>query len=148
LANFLQRLASHAKNVPKYLPEHLFSSSAWTNSGVGGRLDRRAENMEPSADSKDTEQKGEKQEKSYLSAAVGNISPWSSSRSTTPRPKDKSDKDAVPGEGSGLKNQHGGDHSSSYWRGLSKKRYPSDCPELNARWFHAVDVSLLNSWFG
>ena len=97
------------------------------------------------------EKKG--QEKSYLSAAVESITPWgtrsasgSGSRSSTPRPKDAS-KDWVPGEGSGLTNQHGGrgaDHSSA-WRGLSRRRYPSDCPELNARWFYAVDVSILLS---
>lgn len=75
--------------------------------------------------------------KSYLAAAVESISPWSTARSSTPKPKTES----LPGEGSGLKNQHGGDHSTTYWRGLSSKRYPPDCPPLTARWFHAVDVS-------
>ena len=91
----------------------------------------------PSADSKGSERDKKQQEKSYLSAAVESISPWGTSRSSTPKPKDK---DALPGEGSGLKNQHGGGHSTSYWRGLSRRRYPSDCPELNARWFYAIDV--------
>ncbi len=71
------------------------------------------------------------QEKRFLSAAVESISPWSSSRSTTPKPKDV-DKDMRQGEES-LKNQHGGlntDHNTSNWRGLSRRRYPSDCPEL------------------
>jgi hypothetical protein len=94
----------------------------------------------PSADS--TTEDKEQEKKGYFSAAVDSISPWGTSRSITPKPKDK---DVPPGEGSGLKNQHGGrsaDHSTSYWRGLSSRRYPSDCPELNARWFYAVDVSF------
>jgi hypothetical protein len=109
----------------------------------------------PSEPNKSDEKKG--QEKGYLSAAVGSIYPWgnsgsetpagaSLSRSITPRLKDTS----VPGEGSGLKNQHGGrsaNHSTTYWRGLSRKRYPSDCPPLNARWFYAVDVSFLELQF-
>jgi hypothetical protein len=84
-----------------------------------------------------SENKTEKQqEKSYLSAAVESISPWSNSRSSTPKPANAT----APGEGSGLKNQHGGDHTTQHWHGLGLKRYPSDCPPLNARWFYAVDV--------
>ncbi|KAF8865107.1 DDHD-domain-containing protein [Acephala macrosclerotiorum] len=79
--------------------------------------------------------KNEKPEKSYLTAAVESISPWGGSRSSTPKPQTAS----APGEGSGLKNQHGGDHSTQRWHGLSSKRYPPDCPPLNARWFYAVD---------
>jgi hypothetical protein len=140
LASFLHRLAQTTKNFPKYLPEHLFpSSSAWTNNkGVAGRLDRRAGKMNSTPADKISEQEKKGQDKSYLSAAVESISPWSNSRSSTPKPKEKE-----KGEGSGLKNQHGGDHSTTYWRGLSKRRYPNDCPELNARWFYAVDVRLL-----
>lgn len=83
----------------------------------------------------DSGESHEKPEKSsYLGAAVGAIAPsWGSSRSSTPKPP------ARPGEGSGLKNQHGGFQSVHHW-GLSSKRYPSDCPPLNARWFFAVDV--------
>jgi len=84
------------------------------------------------------EQEKKEKERSYLSAAVESISPWGTSRTSTPKPKEKE-----KSEGSGLKNQHGGDHSTSYWKGLSRRRYPPDCPELNARWFYAVDVSLL-----
>lgn len=79
-------------------------------------------------------------QRSYLSAAVESISPWGGSRSSTPKPQPS----AAPGEGSGLKNQHGGDHSTHHWHGLSVKSYPSDCPPLNARWFYAVDVRLHN----
>jgi len=82
------------------------------------------------------ETKTEKQEKSYLSAAVESISPWGGSRSSTPKPTATT----AAGEGSGLKNQHGGDHVTQSWHGLSLKRYPPDCPALNARWFYAVDV--------
>lgn len=119
---------------------------------MAGRFDRRAD-MDSTPADRNEEKKG--QEKSYLSAAVGSITPWgtsrsaSGSRSSTPKPKDTS-KEGVPGEGSGLKNQHGGrnaDHSTA-WKGLSRRRYPSDCPELNARWFYAVDVSLLLSLLG
>ncbi|KUJ15759.1 uncharacterized protein LY89DRAFT_647727 [Mollisia scopiformis] len=80
--------------------------------------------------------KNEKVEKSYLTAAVESISPWGGSRSSTPKPASS----AAPGERSGLKNQHGGDHSTPRWHGLSSKRYPPDCPPLNARWFYAVDI--------
>lgn len=67
--------------------------------------------------------KAEKIEKSYLSAAVESISPWGGSRSATP-------KVAVTGEvggGSGLKNSHGGDHSTQPWLGIRAGDYPSDC---------------------
>ncbi|QSZ31681.1 hypothetical protein DSL72_001248 [Monilinia vaccinii-corymbosi] len=75
-------------------------------------------------------------ERSYLSAAVESISPWGGSRAsiskvTTP---------TFSGEGSGLKNQHGGDHSTNHWHGWSTKNYPPDCPPLNPRWYHAVDI--------
>ncbi|KAH6674148.1 DDHD domain-containing protein [Halenospora varia] len=78
----------------------------------------------------------EKVEKSYLTSAVESISPWGGSRSSTPKPTQTIN----PGEASGLKNQHGGDHASQHWYGLSSRDYPTDCPTLNARWFYAVDV--------
>ena len=110
---------------------------------MGGRGADMESSSTPAADrsssASEQDKKGQEKEKSYLSAAVESISPWGSSRSSTPKPRGKEKE----GEGSGLKNQHGGDHSSGYWRGLSRRRYPSDCPELNARWFYAVDVSLL-----
>ncbi|CAL3971357.1 hypothetical protein PZA11_007864 [Diplocarpon coronariae] len=82
------------------------------------------------------ENKSEKPERSYLSTAVDSISPWGGSRSSTPKPASTT----VPGEGSGLGHQRGGDHTTQNWHGFSSKRYPADCPPLNARWFHAVDV--------
>ncbi|CAG8949854.1 hypothetical protein HYFRA_00004181 [Hymenoscyphus fraxineus] len=81
--------------------------------------------------------KSEKVEKSYLSAAVESISPWGvSSRSSTPKPVAS----AGPGEGSGLKNQYGGNSTPQPWHGLRPKDYPPDCPPPNPRWFYAVDV--------
>jgi len=79
---------------------------------------------------------GGKAEKSYLTTAVESIT-WSSSRSTTPKPTLTSA--AGPAEASGLRNQHGGDHTAHHW-GLSLKEYPYDCPAPNVRWFYAVDV--------
>ncbi|TAQ83696.1 hypothetical protein B7494_g7987 [Chlorociboria aeruginascens] len=46
----------------------------------------------------------------------------------------------LSGKGSGLKIQQGGDRSTQQWQGIPLKKYPSDCPQLNARWFYAVDV--------
>lgn len=82
--------------------------------------------------------KPEKQERSWAGAAVEAITPWGGSRSSTPRPAPP----AGTVGGSGLKNQHGGYHSTHQW-GLSSKRYPSDCPALEARWFYAVDVCVI-----
>lgn len=96
---------------------------------MAGRFDR-ARDMDSTPESR-----SEKPEKSYLSAAVESITPWGSSRSSTPKP-------IAPGEVSGLKNQHGGDHTTQHWHGLSLKRYPPDCPPLEARWFYAVDAGL------
>jgi hypothetical protein len=140
LANFIKNLAQQAKNVPRFLPDNfLLSTSAWTSKGgvqAAGRLDRRADNMDPTPESKPDKQ--EKQERSYLSAAVESMT-WGGSRSSTPKPTSA----ALPGEASGLKNQYGGYQSTHQWHGLSSKRYPSDCPPLNPRWFYAVDVSPL-----
>ncbi|KAK0109026.1 hypothetical protein ONS96_002860 [Cadophora gregata f. sp. sojae] len=82
------------------------------------------------------ENRPEKPEKSYLSTAVDSISPWGGSRSSTPKPTSA----AVLGKGSGFKHQRGGDHTIQNWHGFSSKRYPPDCPALNTRWFHAVDI--------
>lgn len=75
----------------------------------------------------------EKADKSYLSAAVESLSAWGTIRS----PNTKLN---AQGDGSGLRNQFGGDRITQQWYGLSLMKYPSDCPPLNARWFHAVDV--------
>ena len=83
-------------------------------------------------------------EKSYLSGAIESISPWGTSRSTTPKPPPTAR--AGPGEGSGLKNvnQHGGYQNSHQLYGLSSRKYPNDCPPLVARWFYAVDVRIIS----
>jgi hypothetical protein len=131
LASYLKFLAQHARNVPsRYLPESVLkSATAIHQQGVVGR-----ERMDPTPESK-----SEKPEKSYLTVAVESISPWSGSRSSTPKPPST----AAPREASGLRNQQGGDHTTQSWKyGLSSKRYPPDCPPLNARWFYAVDVEL------
>jgi len=139
LAGYIKALTQHAKNVPKYLPLSLLKSGSpfdWSKTqGVAGRLGR-AGRMDSTP-----ENKSEKPEKSYLSAAVESFSPWgpsSSSRSSTPKPLPPI-ATKTP-EGSGLKNQHAGDHTTQHWRGLSSARYPSDCPPLNPRWYYAVDV--------
>ena len=111
------------------LPESVLKSataSTLHQKGVAGKV-----RMDPTP-----EGKSEKPEKSYLTAAVESISPWGGSRSSTPKQAV-----APPKEASGLKNQQGGDHTSQSY-GLSSKRYPPDCPPLNARWFYAVDVEL------
>jgi len=100
--------------------------------------------MEPPASVPDNPPK-EKAEKSYLATAADYIPSWGGSRSATPKPATAA---TVPGESSGLKNQHGGDHQTQHWHGLSRKRYPADCPPLNARWFYAVDVSWAGTIVG
>jgi hypothetical protein len=82
-----------------------------------------------------------KPEKSYLAAAVESISPWSTSRSSTPKPGSAS------AGGPELATQQGLDHSLNYRNGISSKRYPQDCPLLNSRWFYAVDVGLVLVFF-
>ncbi|TVY92457.1 putative phospholipase, mitochondrial [Lachnellula willkommii] len=127
-------LVERAKSVPKYLPVlRSISYLDWVKKkGVAGRFDRQAE-MDPPPENKSG---GGKAEKSYLTAAVESIT-WSSSRSSTPKPAPTSA--AGPAEASGLRNQHGGDHTAHHW-GLGRKEYPHDCPVLNVRWFYAVDV--------
>jgi hypothetical protein len=135
LANFIKGLAQHgAKSVPRYFAENILkSTSAWTTKqDVAGRFDRRADKMESIS-----ENKSEKAEKSYFSAAVESVTPWGSfSRSSTPKPTTT----AFTGEGSGLRNQHGGYQSTFQSQGLTAAKYPSDCPPLSPRWFYAVDV--------
>lgn len=95
----------------------------------------------------------------FLSAGINALSPWGS-RTTTPRPpgtpktpkridEDKvrdvarereQERDKTDGAGS----QRGGDHMVNRRHRLSLKRYPQDCPPLDVRWFHAVDVSQRN----
>ena len=99
---------------------------------MAGRADRRAENMDPIPET--NPEKVEKAEKSYFSAAVESVTPWTGfTRSSTPKPA------AFTGEASGLKNQHGG-FQSTYQ--VVPAKYPSDCPPTNAKWFYAVDVCL------
>ncbi|KAJ8123571.1 hypothetical protein ONZ43_g518 [Nemania bipapillata] len=79
-----------------------------------------------------------KLEKSYLASAVESINPWTTSRSTTPTPKDSS---SVPQPKAGPPPaQKADDHSTNTLYGHSFKKYPIDCPPLNVMWFHAVDV--------
>ncbi|KAH0538471.1 hypothetical protein FGG08_004920 [Glutinoglossum americanum] len=78
------------------------------------------------------------EKKSYL--LPGLPSPWQSgpnSRSSTPRPSQSGNEAAADGQ---LGMQQGGDHTVSHRHWLSLKKYPPDCPSLNARWFYAIDV--------
>lgn len=129
MAGYLKSLAQHARNVPtKFLPEILFkTATALKNPGAAGRGRGR---MDPTPESK-----SEKPEKSYLTAAVDSISPWGSSRSSTPKAAPSPTSRETPE----LKNQHGGDHTTQAW-GFGAHRYSPDCPPLNARWYYAVDV--------
>lgn len=61
------------------------------------------------------------------------ISPWSTTRSSTPQNGNASDTDT-------LKQGSGEDHVTSYKKRLSSLRYPPDCPPLQTRWFYAVDT--------
>ncbi|KAI1778022.1 DDHD domain-containing protein [Hypoxylon cercidicola] len=83
----------------------------------------------------DNEKKDAKKvEKSYLASAVDSINPWTTSRSTTPVPKD------APPKTKTAPTRKADDHSTNTLYGQSFKRYPPDCPPLNIMWFHAVDV--------
>ncbi len=73
-----------------------------------------------------------KAEKSYLASAVDSINPWGGSRTTTPTPKDPQPAVVPPSTN---------DHATNPFYGQSLGRYPPDCPPLNVKWFHAVDVS-------
>lgn len=121
-----------ARRIPLFLPNSLVDyTSAWSGRQQGGgaeRLGRRAGEM--------TSNSRAKPEKSYLSAAVESISPWSTSRSSTPKPSN-----STGTGGPELISQKGTDYSLSHHHGISLRRYPKDCPPLNAHWFYAVDVS-------
>jgi hypothetical protein len=89
---------------------------------------------------------------------LSNLTPWAS-RSTTPVPKPpqaeegadkvpKTDKDKEREKekekertAAVLASQQGGDHVVDRRHRLSLRRYPADCPPLEVRWFHAIDVS-------
>jgi hypothetical protein len=140
-------LASYLKALAQTLPKHLripervlgISHIDWgKKKGVAGRFDRQAE-MDPTP-----ENKPGKAEKSYLTAAVESITPWSTSRSSTPKPASISTSTHAvdPAEASGLRNQHGGRDHTTHQYGLSLKDYPNDCPKLSVRWFHAIDVGF------
>jgi hypothetical protein len=133
---FSRRITLVAKYPPRTFRRSLSAFHWIKSSGVIDALRRANDKKMESAPGN----KPKPLEKSYLSAAVESISPWGGSRSTTP----KATTPTFPGEGSGLKN-HGGDHSTSHWPGWSAKNYPPDCPPLNTRWFHAVDVCPLTA---
>ncbi|APA12376.1 hypothetical protein sscle_09g071460 [Sclerotinia sclerotiorum 1980 UF-70] len=134
----MNHLFHQVRIVPKHLPKNRrlplsYSALNWIrSSGVIDALWRANDKKMESAPGN----KPKPLERSYLSAAVESISPWGGSRASTP----KATTPTFPGEGSGLKNQHGGDHSTNHWHGWSTKNYPPDCPPLNPRWFHAVDI--------
>ena len=64
------------------------------------------------------------------------ISPWSTSRSTTPKP-DASKQASKPPD---TMQQKEIDHTVSHRHRLSLRRYPRDCPPLRTRWYYAVDI--------
>jgi hypothetical protein len=70
----------------------------------------------------------------YLSG-ISSYSPWSS-RSATPNPTAQEKRQGDPA----FEPQRGGDHSISKRHRLSLRKYPRDCPPLNVKWFHAVDI--------
>ncbi|ROV96771.1 hypothetical protein VMCG_07887 [Cytospora schulzeri] len=74
-----------------------------------------------------------KAEKSTWASAVDSINPWSGARSSTPAPKE-------PAPPPPPKTSNTGDHSTNPIYGISARRYPSDCPPLKVKWFHAIDV--------
>lgn len=89
----------------------------------------------------------------FLSAGINALSPWGS-RTATPKPPPAAagqateddrtrDKAGGMGMGMGMGTQRGGDHTVSSMHRLSPRKYPPDCPPLEVRWFHAVDVSAL-----
>ncbi|KAH7118716.1 DDHD domain-containing protein [Dendryphion nanum] len=85
----------------------------------------------------------------FLSAAgITSFSPWGS-RSTTPKPpqtptttihqnEDDHGKDRPPNTPLGP--PRGGDHTVTRRHRMSLRKYPSDCPPLAVRWYHAVDI--------
>ncbi|KAI1372953.1 DDHD domain-containing protein [Hypoxylon crocopeplum] len=85
-----------------------------------------------------------KVEKSYLATAVDSINPWTTTRSTTPTPKDGTSKPKpktmINSKTETAPTRKADDHSTNTLYGQSFRKYPSDCPPLNVMWFHAVDV--------
>ncbi|KAB5539386.1 DDHD domain-containing protein [Coniochaeta sp. 2T2.1] len=73
-----------------------------------------------------------KAEKSYLASTIDSINPWGGSRSSTPTPKEPKPEQQPP--------VNPGDHIVNPLYGQSSRRYPPDCPKLNVKWFHAVDI--------
>ncbi|KAI1271716.1 DDHD domain-containing protein [Xylaria sp. FL0933] len=97
-----------------------------------------ADNAAAASDENGENKVEKKPEKSYLASAVESINPWTTSRSTTPAPKEPS---SVPvPKAPPLRGQKADDHSTNTLYGLSFKKYPTDCPPLNVMWFHAVDI--------
>lgn len=95
------------------------------------------------AEGKKTDRAAEKkQEKSYFATAVDSINPWNTSRSSTPVPreKEKERQKEMPPPTKPAPSNKADDHSTSTLYGQSFRRYPPDCPPLNVKWFHAVDV--------
>ncbi|KAK2762779.1 hypothetical protein FQN54_000953 [Arachnomyces sp. PD_36] len=76
---------------------------------------------------------GAEQKPSFL----GSISPWNTSRSTTPQPGGGTDNREKK---DGLQRSQGIDHTVTHRHHLSLRRYPKDCPPLKSRWFYAVDT--------
>jgi hypothetical protein len=87
-------------------------------------------------DGKKKEAVEKKPEKSYFASAVESINPWNTSRSSTPAPKEK----GMPPPPKPAPSKKADDHTSTTLYGQSFRRYPPDCPPLNVKWFHAVDV--------
>lgn len=75
---------------------------------------------------------GAEQKPSFL----GSISPWNTSRSTTPQPGGTDGREKKEG----LQRSQGIDHTITHRHHLSLRRYPKDCPPLKTRWFYAVDT--------
>ncbi|KAG0156544.1 hypothetical protein PDIDSM_3725 [Penicillium digitatum] len=70
------------------------------------------------------------EQKSFL----GTLTPWSTSRSSTPTPQS-----GYHQKPDVLQRSQGGDHTVTHTHRLSMRRYPPDCPPLKVRWFYAVD---------
>lgn len=125
------------RQVPGRILKTIKGSSWLENQGAVAGSRARTDTMSSTPDRTSTPS-NEKPEKSYLTAAVGSLNPWGSSRTATPDPFTSGN---AKDEGSGLKNQHGKDFRTPKRHGIGSRRYPPDCPPLNARWFYAVDVS-------
>lgn len=124
LARF-KSLASHFHRAPRIIrPRTYESSEVWHNPILltgRNRFQRRAMSSPPN------------KQAGYLSG-LASYSPWSGSRSSTPKPGEKVANEPTP------ELQRGGDHAISRRHRLSLRQYPRDCPPLNVKWFHAVDI--------